>query len=171
MHARDGQNQLPDISRASWKGPTWVGCGRGGGRWQKSFWSRDRKNSLTLLLYFCNYRNMRKPDPLLVTRSADRFAALGAEPRLAILRLLLSAHPGGLIAGEVQEELDIPASTLSHHLEKLKQVGLVNVRREGTFLWYSANTDSLREVLGFLYEECCTRSRAVAPESFVQISR
>ena len=114
---------------------------------------------------------MKKPDPLLVTRSADRFAALGAEPRLAILRLLLSAHPGGLIAGEVQEELDIPASTLSHHLEKLKQVGLVNVQREGTFLWYSANTDSLREVLGFLYEECCTRSRAVAPESFVRISR
>ena len=114
---------------------------------------------------------MKKPDPLLVTRSAERFAALGAEPRLAILRLLLSAYPGGLIAGEVQEELDIPASTLSHHLEKLKQVGLVNVQREGTFLWYSANTDSLREVLGFLYEECCTRSRAVAPESFVQISR
>ena len=114
---------------------------------------------------------MRKSDPLLVTRSADRFAALGAEPRLEILRLLLSAHPLGMIAGEVQEELEIPASTLSHHLEKLKQVGLVNVRRVGTFLWYSANTDALREVLGFLYEECCTRSHAVAPESFVQISR
>jgi DNA-binding transcriptional ArsR family regulator len=76
-----------------------------------------------------------------------------------------------MIAGEVQDELDIPASTLSHHLERLKQVGLVNVRRDGTFLWYSANTDALREVLGFLYEECCTRSRAVAPESFVQIAR
>jgi len=126
---------------------------------------------LTLFPYFCNYRNMKKPDPLLVTRSADRFAALGAEPRLAILRLLLSAHPTGMIAGEVQGELDIPASTLSHHLEKLKQVGLIDVRREGTFLWYSANTDALREVMGFLYEECCTRSRAVAPESFVQISR
>ena len=137
----------------------------------EKFCRRGCKNGLTLFLYFCNYRNMKKPDPLLVTRSADRFAALGAEPRLAILRLLLSAHPGGLIAGEVQEELDIPASTLSHHLEKLKQVGLVNVQREGTFLWYSANTDSLREVLGFHYEECCTRSRAVAPESFVQISR
>lgn len=96
---------------------------------------------------------------------------MGAEPRLAILRLLLSAHPTGMIAGEVQDELQIPASTLSHHLEKLKQVGLIDVRRDGTFLWYSANTDSLREVLGFLYEECCTRSRAVAPESFVQISR
>src|ERR1700746_1701757 len=113
---------------------------------------------------------MKKADPLLVTRSADRFAALGGEARLDILRLLLAAHPTRMIAGEVQEELEIPASTLSHHLEKLKQVGLVNVRRDGTFLWYSANTDALREVLGFLYEECCTRSRAVAPESFVQIS-
>ena len=114
---------------------------------------------------------MKKPDPLLVTRSADRFAALGAEPRLAILRLLLSAHPTGMIAGAVQEELEIPASTLSHHLEKLKQVGLIDVRRNGTFLCYSENTDALREVLGFLYHERCTRNRAVAPESFVQISQ
>jgi ArsR family transcriptional regulator len=170
MHARDGQNELPDISRASWKGRLELDAGEAGSV-DRKVCRRDRKKGLTLFLYFCNYRNMKKPDPLLVTRSADRFAALGAEPRLAILRLLLSAHPCGLIAGEVQEELDIPASTLSHHLEKLKQVGLVNVQREGTFLWYSANTDSLREVLGFLYEECCTRSRAVAPESFVQISR
>src|SRR5215475_3537836 len=66
---------------------------------------------LDSLLYFCNYRNMRRPDPLLVTRSADRFSALGAEPRLQILRLLLSAHPEGLVAGEVQNELEIPAST------------------------------------------------------------
>jgi len=98
-------------------------------------------------------------------------AALGAEPRLQILRLLLAAHPEGMVVGEVQEEMGIPASTLSHHLEKLKQVGLVKVRREGTFLWYAADTDALREVLNFLYEECCTRSRAVAPETVVQISR
>jgi ArsR family transcriptional regulator, arsenate/arsenite/antimonite-responsive transcriptional repressor len=123
------------------------------------------------LLYFCNYRNMRRPDPLLVTRSADRFSALGAEPRLQILRLLLAAHPAGMVAGEIQQELAIPASTLSHHLEKLKQVGLAKVRRDGTFLWYTADTDALREILNFLYEECCTRSRAVAPESVVQISR
>jgi len=51
------------------------------------------------------------------------------------VRLLLSAHPAGMLAGEVQEKLEIPAFTLSHHLEKLKQVGLVNVRRVGTFLW------------------------------------
>lgn len=113
---------------------------------------------------------MRRPDPLLVTRSADRFSALGAEPRLQILRLLLAAHPSGMVVGELQEELEIPGSTLSHHLEKLKQVGLVSVRREGTFLWYTADTGGLQEVLGFLYEECCTRSSAVAPEAIVQIS-
>src|SRR5262249_3313019 len=124
-----------------------------------------------MFLYFCNYGIMKKVDPLLVTRTADRFSALGAEPRLQIMRSLLASHPAGMIAGEIQEELEIPASTLSHHLEKLKQVGLVNVRRESTFLWYSANTDALREVLGFLYEECCTRSRAVAPEEIIQISR
>src|SRR2546430_12375263 len=76
----------------------------------------------------------------------------------------------GMVVGEVQEELGIPASTLSHHLEKLKQVGLVHVRRESTYLWYSADTDALREVMNFLYEECCTRSRAVPAESVVQIS-
>ncbi len=114
---------------------------------------------------------MRKSDPLLVTRCADRFAALGAEPRLQIVRLLLSAHATGMVAGEVQEELGIPASTLSHHLEKLRQVGLVEVRRAGTFLWYKANTGALQEVLGFLYAECCTRNRVVPAEAVVQISK
>ena len=126
---------------------------------------------LDKLPYFCKYGNMSKADPLLVTRTADRFSALGAEPRLQIVRLLLSAHPAGMVAGELQDELEIPASTLSHHLEKLKQVGLVQARREGTFLWYTASTDALREVLGFLYEECCTRSRAVPVESIIQISK
>lgn len=114
---------------------------------------------------------MKPPDPLLVTRTADRFSALGAEPRLQIVRSLLAAHPAGMVAGEVQEELGIPASTLSHHLEKLKQVGLVTVRRVGTYLWYAADTDALREVMNFLYEECCTRNRAVPPEAVIQISK
>jgi len=114
---------------------------------------------------------MPKPDPLLVARCADRFSAFGAEPRLQIVRLLLSAHPTGMNAGEIQEELTIPGSTLSHHLEKLRHVGLVDVRRSGTFLWYKANTGALQEVLSFLYEECCTRNRVVPSEAIVQISR
>src|SRR5262245_27455743 len=96
-------------------------------------------------------------------RYADMLAAMRTESRLRIMRLLLSAHPEGLVVGDICSELDIPNSTLSHHLEKLKNEGLVRVRREGTFLWYSANTDVLQELLGFLYAECCTRNKAVEP--------
>jgi DNA-binding transcriptional ArsR family regulator len=104
-----------------------------------------------------------------VARYADMFAALGTEPRLRIIRLLLSAHPSGMNAGEIQAELGIPGSTLSHHLEKLKNEELVKVERRGTFLRYLANTEALQEVLTFLYAECCTRSSAVNPEEIVQI--
>ncbi len=109
----------------------------------------------------------KKDDSALITRCADRFSAIGAEPRLRILRLLLSAHPEGLVVGEIGGELDIPSSTLSHHLEKLKNEDLVRVRREGTFLWYSANTDALQDLLGFLYSECCTRNKAIHPEKIL----
>ena len=98
-------------------------------------------------------------------RYADMFAALGTESRLQILRLLLAAHPDGLVVGDIQSELGIPASTLSHHLERLKGEGLAVVRREGTFLHYSANTTALEELLGFLYEECCSRSNAINPNA------
>src|SRR5262252_3082059 len=92
-------------------------------------------------------------------RYADMFAALGTEVRLQILRLLLAAHPEGMVVGEIQSELDIPASTLSHHLEKLRGEGLASVQRESTFLRYTANTAALEELLGFLFAECCSRSR------------
>jgi ArsR family transcriptional regulator len=108
-----------------------------------------------------------KPVPDRTAQYADRFAAIGAEPRLRIVRLLLTAHPEGLVAGEIQSELDIPASTLSHHLEKLKHEDLIHVRRESTFLRYTANTEALRELLRFLYAECCTRNQAIKPEEIV----
>ena len=104
-----------------------------------------------------------------VTRYADMFAAMGAEPRLRIMQILLTAHPQGLIAGDIQDELRIPASTLSHHLEKLKSEGLIRVRREGTFLWYTANTEALQEIINFLYAECCTRNKAIEPGELVAI--
>ena len=99
--------------------------------------------------------------------TADMLSATGTEPRLRIVRLLLSAHPEGLIVGDIAAELDIASSTLSHHLEKLKNEDLVNVRREGTFLWYSANADALQELLSFLYAECCTRNKAIEPQKIV----
>src|SRR5580658_8616265 len=106
-----------------------------------------------------------------VARYADMFSAIGTEARLRIMQLLLSAHPEGLVVGEIQEELEIPNSTLSHHLDKLKAEDLVRVRREGTFLHYTANTEALQELLQFLYAECCTRNRAVKPEAIVQICK
>ena len=106
-----------------------------------------------------------------VLKFADMFSAMGTEARLRIMQLLLSAHPDGLVAGEIQEELEIPASTLSHHLDKLKAEGLIHVRRESTFLRYTANTDALRDLLQFLYAECCTRNKALAPKSIVQICK
>ena len=102
-----------------------------------------------------------------IARYADMLSAMGTEPRLRIMQLLLSSHPQGMVVGEIGGELDIPSSTLSHHLEKLKNEGLVKVRREGTFLWYSANTEGLRELLGFLYAECCTRNKAIEPQAIV----
>ena len=113
----------------------------------------------------------RKPSEEQITRFADMFSAMGTEPRLRILRLLLSAHPDGMTVGDIGTELGIPGSTLSHHLEKLKNEDLVSVRRESTWLWYSANTETLRELLGFLYAECCTRNRAIKPETIVTISK
>jgi DNA-binding transcriptional ArsR family regulator len=98
-------------------------------------------------------------------------SAMGTEPRLRIMQLLLSAHPDGLVVGDIQEELDIPNSTLSHHLEKLKNEDLVRVQRESTFLRYTANSEALQELLSFLYSECCTRNKAIKPEKIVQISK
>jgi DNA-binding transcriptional ArsR family regulator len=106
----------------------------------------------------------RKSSAEQVARFADMFSAMGTEARLRIMQLLLQAHPDGLVVGELGAELEIPNSTLSHHLDKLKNEELVRVTREGTFLRYSANTEALQDLLGFLYAECCTRNKAVAPE-------
>jgi len=106
-----------------------------------------------------------------IAKYADMFSAMGVEPRLRIMQLLLTAHPDGLVVGEIQQELDIPNSTLSHHLDKLRNEGLVKVQRESTFLRYTADTDALQQLLGFLYAECCTRNKALKPEQVLQCCR
>lgn len=102
---------------------------------------------------------------------ADMFAAMGAEQRLQIMRLLLSAHPKGMVVGDVLAELKIAPSTLSHHLEKLKHEGLVSVRRDAKFLWYSANSDALQDLITFLYSECCSRSNAIKPDVLIRLCK
>ncbi len=106
-----------------------------------------------------------------IAKYADMFSAMGTEPRLRIMQLLLTAHPEGLVVGDIQSELEIPNSTLSHHLDKLRNEELVEVQREGTFLRYTANTEALQELLQFLYAECCTRNKALKPEQIVRLCK
>ena len=128
--------------------------------------------SLAVIPYFYYYRIMKStitkgPDDQSA-RYADMFSALGTECRLRILRLLLTAHPDGLVVGDIQSELAVPASTLSHHLDRLRAEGLAVVRRESTFLRYSANTAALEELLGFLFAECCSRNKALRAGVVIQ---
>lgn len=102
---------------------------------------------------------------------ADMFAAMGAEQRLQIVRLLLSAHPKGMVVGDILSELKIAPSTLSHHLEKLKHEGLVDVQRDARFLWYSANASALQELIEFLFSECCSRSNAIKPDVLIRLCK
>jgi ArsR family transcriptional regulator, arsenate/arsenite/antimonite-responsive transcriptional repressor len=113
----------------------------------------------------------RKASPDQIARFADMFSAIGTEARLRIMQALLSAHPEGLVVTDIQDEIDIPNSTLSHHLEKLKNEDLVKVQRESTFLRYTANTEVLQELLRFLYAECCTRNKALKAEEIIQVCR
>ena len=116
-------------------------------------------------------KTIGKTAPDQIAKFADMFSAMGTEARLRIVQLLLTAHPEGLVVSEIQEELDIPNSTLSHHLDKLKAEELVKVQRESTFLRYTANTDALRELLQFLYAECCTRNKAVGSKEIIQLCK
>jgi len=102
---------------------------------------------------------------------ADMFAAMGAEQRLQIMRLLLSAHPDGMVVGDILAELKMAPSTLSHHLEKLRHEGLVSVRRDAKFLWYTANTEALQDLITFLYSECCSRSKAIKPDVLIKLCK
>lgn len=96
---------------------------------------------------------------------------MGTEPRLRIMQLLLAAHPEGMVVGDIQAEVEIAPSTLSHHLDKLKNESLVRVRRDKKFLWYTANTAALEDLLGFLFSECCSRTKAVKPEAILSLCK
>lgn len=110
----------------------------------------------------------RVEEPVDFVKFADTLAALGAEPRLRIVYHLLRAHPKGMVAGEIQTELGMQPSAVSHHLEKLKHEDLVRVQRQGTFLRYTANPEVLQELLSFLFSQCCADSGAVKAESVFQ---
>ncbi|NEO84771.1 MAG: winged helix-turn-helix transcriptional regulator [Spirulina sp. SIO3F2] len=100
-------------------------------------------------------------DDSAIADIAAAFAALGQPTRLKIVRLLLSAYPQGLPAGEIQKELGIAGPTLSHHLDKLRQVDIVTAKKDRQWIWYSARSQALKHLIDFLFEECCTRNQVL----------
>jgi DNA-binding transcriptional ArsR family regulator len=119
-----------------------------------------------LLIGWCKEPRMKKqPSVEDVSGYAEMLATMGASTRLRIMQLLLSARSDGMVVGDIASELQIPGSSLSHHLEKLKNRGLVAAKREGTFLRYTVNRKTLRELVLFLYDECCIRNQVIAPEA------
>jgi ArsR family transcriptional regulator, arsenate/arsenite/antimonite-responsive transcriptional repressor len=90
-----------------------------------------------------------------LVRHAEQLAALGNAVRLGILRFVVRAGKTGVPAGDIQTHVDLPASTLSHHLKRLLDAGLLLSRVEGTFHYYSADYPALRVLTDYLWEDCC----------------
>ncbi|CAN5923759.1 metalloregulator ArsR/SmtB family transcription factor [soil metagenome] len=88
-------------------------------------------------------------------RHAEQLGALGHPVRLAVLRHVVQAGKDGAAVGEIQAKLDVPASTLSHHIDRLARSGLLEARREGTYIFYSAAFPALRALTDYLWEDCC----------------
>lgn len=95
-----------------------------------------------------------------VEQHAEQLAALGHPIRLTILRFVVQAGRDGSSAGEIQGHVDLPASTLSHHLKKLCDARLLRSRGEGTFHYYSPEFSNLRALTDYLWEDCCRRGGA-----------
>jgi DNA-binding transcriptional ArsR family regulator len=98
--------------------------------------------------------------PTLLEQNANRMKALGHPLRLAILRLIVQGHQEGTPAGQIQESVGIPASTLSHHLACLAESDLVIVEREGTMLRYRAHFEVLHKLMQYIWEDCCKGGQA-----------
>jgi DNA-binding transcriptional ArsR family regulator len=95
---------------------------------------------------------MKSPDVV------KALSALAQESRLAVFRLLVKRGPDGFTPGVLSDKLQIPATTLSFHLKELQNAGLVTMRRESRFLYYSARFDRMRELVGFLTDQCCSQA-------------
>jgi len=97
--------------------------------------------------------------PSRLDRHAEQLSALGHPVRLSILRFVVQGGDEGTSAGDIQVHVDMPASTLSHHLKRLVDAGLLKTRGEGTFNYYSADYAALRVLTDYLWEDCCKRGK------------
>src|ERR1700754_619596 len=87
--------------------------------------------------------------------AAASLASLAQDNRLDVFRLLVQAGPEGLPAGKVAEVLELAPNTLTFHFDRLRQAGLVTVRRDGRSMIYAARFETMNALLGFLTENCC----------------
>ena len=90
-------------------------------------------------------------------RAAAQLSALGHPVRLKVLRFVVQAGGAGASAGDIQGHVDLPASTLSHHLRRLVDAGLMTSRSEGTYQYYAADYGALRGLTDYVWEDCCRR--------------
>jgi ArsR family transcriptional regulator len=112
------------------------------------------EGELTRYIYIASYIDVKG-----IERYAEQLAALGHVARLSLLRAVVQAGHEGVSTTELQERLDIPWTTLSHHLDRLVDAGLVIVRREAKFAFHTADYKALRAVTDFLWEDCCKRGK------------
>jgi ArsR family transcriptional regulator, arsenate/arsenite/antimonite-responsive transcriptional repressor len=98
--------------------------------------------------------------PSKLEQHAGQLSALGHPVRLKLVRLVVQSGAQGAAAGELQAEVDVPPSTLSHHLKRLLDAGLITSRSEGTYHYYSADYGALRALTDYLWRDCCRRGKA-----------
>jgi ArsR family transcriptional regulator len=99
--------------------------------------------------YFDIFRIMKSTDAI------ESLAALAQESRLAIFRMLVKRGPEGYTPTDLAEKLNVTSPTLSFHLKELQRAGLLDVRRDGRFLYYRPNFAHMNQLIGFLTENCC----------------
>jgi ArsR family transcriptional regulator, arsenate/arsenite/antimonite-responsive transcriptional repressor len=97
-----------------------------------------------------------------VDRHAEQLSALGHPVRLTVLRFVVQAGPRGATAGDIQAHVDMPASSLSHHLKRLVDAGLMSTTPEGTYQYYAADYAALRGLTDYLWEDCCKKGKGGA---------
>ncbi len=90
-----------------------------------------------------------------IETTSKRLAELGNPTRLSIFRYLVKVGPKGVPVGQIQKEIGIPGSTLSHHINRLVSVGLIRQIRESRILYCFPQFKALEEVITFLMSECC----------------
>lgn len=98
-------------------------------------------------------------------QAAAQLAELGHSTRLAIFRILVRAGQTGISVGEIQHQLNIPGSTLSHHLSRMSKVGLMQQTRDGRTLWCRLEFVAMSQLLEFLYAECCIADQTATTAS------